>query len=79
MAKDEMVGWYHRHESEEAPGDGGGQCSLACCSSWGHKKSDKTQQLNSNNPPPNSPPYRLPPNIEKNPYAVQQDLVGYPF
>ena len=28
------------HESEQAPGDGGGWGSLACCSPWGHKESD---------------------------------------
>ena len=33
MTEDEMVGWHHRlngHESEQAPGDGEGQGSLAC-------------------------------------------------
>ena len=40
MTEDEMVGWHHRldgHESEQAPGAGDGQGSLACCSlakSW---------------------------------------------
>ena len=32
--EDEMLGWHHRlngHESEQAPGDGEGQGSLACC------------------------------------------------
>ena len=36
--EDKIVGWHHwlnRHESEQAPGDGGGQGSLACCSPWG--------------------------------------------
>ena len=33
---------------EQAPGDGEGQGSLACCSPWGHKESDKTEQLNNN-------------------------------
>ena len=35
MTEDEMVGWHHRlngHEFEQAPGDGEGQGSLACCS-----------------------------------------------
>ena len=44
-----MVGWHHRlneHESEQTPGDGEGQGSLACCSPWGHKGSDTTEQLN---------------------------------
>ena len=36
MAEDEMVGWHNQlngHEFEQAPGDGGGQGSLACCKS----------------------------------------------
>ena len=38
MTEDEMVGWDHQlngHEFEQAPGDGEGQGSLACCSPWG--------------------------------------------
>ena len=38
-----MVGWHHRlngHESEQTPGESGGQRSLACCSSWDRKESD---------------------------------------
>ena len=35
-----------RHEFEQAPGVGDGQGSLACCSPWGHKESDRTEQLN---------------------------------
>ena len=41
-----MVGWHHRldkHEFEQAPGFGDGQGSLACCSPWGHKESDRTE------------------------------------
>ena len=33
--EDEMIGWHHQldgHESEQAPGVGDGQGSLACCS-----------------------------------------------
>ena len=48
-AEDEMVGWHHRlngHEFEPAPGDGGGQRSLVCCSPWGCKESDTTYWLN---------------------------------
>ena len=51
MTEDEMVGWHHRlngHEFEQAPGDGEGQGSLACCSPWGHKGSDTSERLNSN-------------------------------
>ena len=47
--EDEMVGWHHRlngHEFEQTPGDGEGQRSSACCSPWGHKESDTTEQLN---------------------------------
>ena len=46
--EDEMIGWNHLlngHEFEEAPGDGEGQGSLACCSLWGCKESDMTEQL----------------------------------
>ena len=48
MTEDEMAGWHHRlnrHEFEQAPGVGNGQGSLACCSPWGHKESDTTEQL----------------------------------
>ena len=47
--EDEMVGWHHRLNGcgfEQAPGDGEGQQSLACCSPWGHKDSDMTEWLN---------------------------------
>ena len=49
LTEHEMVGWHHRrdgHQFEQAPGVGGRQQSLACCSPWGHKKSDMTEQLN---------------------------------
>ena len=49
MTEDKMVIWSHRlnrHESEEAPGVGDGQGSLACCSPWGQKESDTTEHLN---------------------------------
>ena len=51
MTEDEMFGWHHQlngHEFEQAPGDGEGQGSLECCSPWGHKESDATEQLNNN-------------------------------
>ena len=51
MIEDEMVGWHHqldRHEFEQVPGVGDGQGSLACCSPWGLKQSDTTEQLNNN-------------------------------
>ena len=31
--------------TEQAPGVGDGQGSLACCSPWGHKESDTTDRL----------------------------------
>jgi len=34
------------HESEQAPGVGDEQDRLACCSPWGRKESDMTEQLN---------------------------------
>ena len=47
--QDKIVGWHHRlngSEFEQAPGDGEGQESLVCCSPWGHKDLDTTEQLN---------------------------------
>ena len=47
--EDEMAGWHHQlngHEFEQAPGVGDGQGSLVCCSPWGSKESDSTEQLN---------------------------------
>ena len=52
MTENEMVGWHHRLnglELEQAPGDGEGQRSLVCCSPWGRKDSDMTEQMNNNN------------------------------
>ena len=49
--EEEMVGWHHRlngHEFEQTLGDGDGQGSLVCYSSWDRKESDMTQQLNNN-------------------------------
>ena len=51
MTEDEMVGWHYwlnGHEFEQAPGDGEGQGSLACCSQWGHSEADMTEWLNNN-------------------------------
>ena len=47
--EDEMFGWHHRldgHEFEQAVGVGVGQGSLMCCSPWGRKELDITEQLN---------------------------------
>ena len=49
MTEDEMVGWHHQldgREFEEVLGVGNGQGGLACCSSWGFKELDMTEQLN---------------------------------
>ena len=49
--EDETVGWHHQpngHEFEQALGDGEGEGRLACCSPWGCKESDMTEQLNNN-------------------------------
>ena len=46
-----MVGWHHQldgHEFEQTLGDSEGQGSLMCCSPWGCKESDMTEQLNDN-------------------------------
>ena len=54
MTEDEMVGWHHQlneHEFEQTPGDGEGKGSLVSCSPWGHKGSDMTYRLDSNNNP----------------------------
>ena len=49
MTEYEMVGWHHRLnelEFDQALGVGDGQGSLMCCSPWGYKESDMTEQLN---------------------------------
>ena len=45
--EDQMLGWQHwfnGHEFEQTLGDSEGQGSLACCSSWGCKELDMTEQ-----------------------------------
>ena len=52
MTEDEMVRWHHRlkgHDFEQTLGDSEGQGSLACCSPWGCKELDLTNQLKRNN------------------------------
>ena len=47
IKEDKMVGWHHwlnGHESEQTPGDGEEQGSLACCSPQGCKELDRTEQ-----------------------------------
>ena len=49
--EDEMIGWHHQvngHEFEQTLEDSGEQGSLVCCSPWGHKESDTTEQLDNN-------------------------------
>ena len=49
MTEGEMVGWHHwlnGHEFDQVLGDGEGQGSLVCCSPWGCKELDMTEQLN---------------------------------
>ena len=43
MTEGETAGWLHQlngHESEQVPGVGDGQGSLACCSPWGCQELD---------------------------------------
>ena len=47
--EDELVEWRYQlngHEFEQALGIADGQGSLACCSPWGCKESDMTEQVN---------------------------------
>ena len=49
MTEDEMVGWHHwlnGHEFEQASEVGHGQGSMVCCSPWGDRELDMTEQLN---------------------------------
>ena len=51
MTEDEMVGWHHQldgHEFKQSPQVGDRQGGLACCSPWGRKESDLTEELNKN-------------------------------
>ena len=49
MTENEIVRWHHRlngHEFEQSVGVDDRQGGLACCSPWGRKESDMTEQLN---------------------------------
>ena len=49
QTEDEMAGWHHQldgHASEQVLGVGDRQGNLACCSPWGRKELDTTEQLN---------------------------------
>ena len=51
MTEDEVIGWHHRlngHEFEQNLGDSEGEESLVCCSPFGCKESDTSEQLNNN-------------------------------
>ena len=48
MTENQMTGWLHwlnEYELDQNLGDGKGQESLACCSQWGCKESDTTEQV----------------------------------
>ena len=56
-----MARWHHRlneHKLGQTLGDGEGQGGLACCSSWGRKESDTTEQLNNNKNEDRDFPYK---------------------
>ena len=68
--EDEMAGWHHRlngHEFKQTPGDREGQGSLACCSPWARKESDR---LSYSPPPP-------PPSPAVSPRSGQSDLLQH--
>ena len=51
MTENEMAEWHHRLSGRGfgwTPGVGDGQWSLMCCSPWGHKELDMTEQLKNN-------------------------------
>ena len=73
MTEDKMVGWHYQldgHELQQALEYGDGRGSLVCCSPWGRRESDTTEQLNNNKIPfmrtlpsrPNHRPKAPPPN-----------------
>ena len=50
--EDKIAGWHHKlngQEVEQALENGERQGSLAWCSPWGYKESDRTEQLNNSN------------------------------
>ena len=52
MTEKGMVGWYHQldgHEFEQAPRDGDGLGSLACCSPCGCNELDVSERQNNSN------------------------------
>ena len=50
--KDKLFGWHHwldGNEFDQTLGDGKGLRGLVCCSPWGHRELDTTEQLKNNN------------------------------
>ena len=50
--EDKIAGWHHKlngQEVEQALENGERQGSLAWCSPWGYKESDRIEQLNNSN------------------------------
>ena len=53
MTEDETVGWHHRlngHELEQTAGDSEAQRSLASCSPWDCRESDRAERLSNKLP-----------------------------
>ena len=51
VTENEMIRWHVRFngcEFKQIPGDGEGQGSKVCCSRWGHKELEMTEQRNNN-------------------------------
>ena len=62
VTENEVVRWHHwlsGPDFEQTPGGSGGQGSLVCCSPWGHKESETTERLNSNNKEKGKPQFQL--------------------
>ena len=49
-AKEGITNGLKGHEFQQSLGDDEGQGSLVCCTPWGHKESDMTEQLNNKSP-----------------------------
>ena len=54
-------GWHQQingHESDQTPGNSGGQGSLECYRPWDFKESDMTERPNNNNMPASEKGYK---------------------
>ena len=77
-----MVGWHHQlngHEFGCTLGVDDGQEGLACCSFWGCKELDMTEQLNSSDTDSTnskllSGTFQVA-HLVRNPYAIQETLI----